>query len=461
MCTDNSLQSTISQEQIQNLMTENLLAIDYGLYFNNLFDARRKQALDIIVRMPIDAFSNEELSKTKSWNNLEKNYEDKQISASKLEEKLKKIKSSDYEALLRKAKDQNKRLEKLKHIAENLHEDIEHFYIKKYVQEGLDRTFNLKNINKKKIDLVSKVIANRAKIDSNGDIVLFYAIQKSLINNENVNKDSLLKEYLNASLNALWEVQTFKGESTLIRDVVNPKKLIRVDKFNRETLKTYFAMSAVVAEKLCLLNSMSYKNHIFANSMESLEAYHPGSDLDLSQLEKALDSSNYRLDEDRGEIRTAIDFKKGDNKRERAKVGVSIKVKDDQVILKYRAIGVFGKKIDIVVKYENGEIKDLPHIEYSNQERLKVGPDIEFKTYDCGNINLFIEGSKHDVLSENDVIKNDVKKDNMINPFFTGHFSDRKLNLVAMGGEGLACADNFIRQHYGTILNAAKNYNSN
>ena len=135
-----------------------------------------------------------------------------------------------------------------------------------------------------------------------------------------------------------------------------------------------------------------------------------------------------------------------------------MKVKNGQITLKYMTSGIFGKKIDVVLQYENGQIKEVKHVEYKNQKRLKSGPDLEFKSHQGHEKSVDVEGKFQKFNSKNNIVTNDILNDDLTNPFYIGEGKERRLNLSAIGGEALQHTHDFIKKNYDQILSAANKY---
>jgi hypothetical protein len=185
-------------------------------------------------------------------------------------------------------------------------------------------------------------------------------------------------------------------------------------------------------------------------------AYYPSSELNLDALEKILDSEAYIDNDTYGRRETIVKLKSGsDQSRIRARISTDGK----SITAKYLAIGVYGEKIDVVLKWVDGHLNPqigLQHLDVSLPKNRIADAGIEIKTYGDGSKKMFLGGKEADKKTTDDSIRWLTDgSGHFVNQFMITENGTSRLNTAGIGGEALLHLSNFISRNYSRILEAA------
>ncbi len=175
--------------------------------------------------------------------------------------------------------------------------------------------------------------------------------------------------------------------------------------------------------------------------------YYPKERLDLEALESLVDKSKYKTNEQHNRREQVVKLKKG-NSDEKNKVRAKVSVDNEGITLKYLVAGIYGEKIDVVLRFKDGKLENdfgVQHLDYKHAE---------FKTYRDGEKKIFLRGKEGgaDLADENIRWLADTQ---FINQFMIDEGGKARLNTAGIGGEALKYACEYIEQHYQKIMDAA------
>jgi hypothetical protein len=248
-------------------------------------------------------------------------------------------------------------------------------------------------------------------------------------------------------------VDTDLGLSRLNRSAYNGSHKSYKEDFENMQRCMILAMSAYYnLENLAFTGKIVDGNLTpFFHNMDSMEVYYPKQDLELENLELLL-TPGYSHDDKYDQMYKVIKLKKG-NKSERSKVKSKIMVHDGKISLKYIAYGVMGKKIDVVLEYDN-DTSRLLHLDYSGQKKLNACQGREFKTFGSDE-KIMLRGETYHTNESRLKMLGSIE--DSLNPLMIiDDVGSSRLNLAAIGGEALLETDRYIKANYNKIIESAK-----